>query len=306
MNIVTPQPAMNLNTGNVYTETARRDNQLREVIPKPAPTNASFTENKALSDGDKNKSPSLDDSGLYDSTGQLQQNKVIAEDGDQEGNPEQQSKEGNAESGDQPSEQEKQQQLVEQQQIDELKARDREVRLHEQAHARVGGQYAGSPSYEYQRGPDGNNYAVGGEVMIDVAEVPGDPKATIDKMQTVRAAALAPAEPSGADRAIAADATQKMASAQADLAKQMISGESKSDKGGVASYETRRLSDEEQGNGNELQTLERASLESEGDPFAMALPIEPDPEIQARALRINDFYQHVATPDTASAISLQV
>ena len=48
-------------------------------------------------------------------------------------------------------------------------------------------------------------------------DIQGDPQATIDKMQTVRAAALAPAEPSGADSAIAADATQKLAAAQAEL-----------------------------------------------------------------------------------------
>lgn len=301
MNIVTPQPAMNLNTSNVYTETARRDNQLREVIPKPAPTNASHTENKTLNDGDKSRSHLSDDGGTYDSAGQLQQNKVIAEDEEQQG--QQQSKGSEEES----SEQEQQNQEAEQQQIEELKARDREVRLHEQAHARVGGQYAGSPSYEYQRGPDGNNYAVGGQVMIDVAEVPNDPKATIDKMQTVRAAALAPAEPSGADRAIAADATQKMASAQAELAQQAISGdeEGKSESGSVATYETRRLNEEDRAD-NELQTLEKASLQSEGDPYAVALPIEPDPEIQARALRISDFYQHVAVPNSNSNLSLSV
>lgn len=301
MNIVTPQPGMNLNTSNVYTETARRDNQLREVIPKPAPTNASHTENKTLNDGDKSRSHLSDDGGTYDSAGQLQQNKVIAEDEEQQG--QQQSKGSEEES----SEQEQQNQEAEQQQIEELKARDREVRLHEQAHARVGGQYAGSPSYEYQRGPDGNNYAVGGQVMIDVAEVPNDPKATIDKMQTVRAAALAPAEPSGADRAIAADATQKMASAQAELAQQVISGdeEDKSESGSVATYETRRLNEEDRAD-NELQTLEKASLQSEGDPYAVALPIEPDPEIQARALRISDFYQHVAVPNSNSNLSLSV
>jgi hypothetical protein len=301
MNIATPQPAINLNTSNVYTETARRDNQLREVIPKPSPSNATHTENKALNDGDKSRSHLNDDGGTYDSTGQLQQNKVIAED-DEQG--EQQSKGGSQE---ETSEQEKQNQEAEQQQVEELKARDREVRLHEQAHARVGGQYAGSPTYEYQRGPDGNNYAVGGQVMIDVAEVPNDPKATIDKMQTVRAAALAPAEPSGADRAIAADATQKMSSAQADLAQQVISGdeEAESESGSVGRYETRRLSEEDNSD-NEIQTLERASLQSEGDPYAVALPIEPDPEIQARALRISDFYQHVAVPNTNSNLSVSV
>ncbi|MFP3458098.1 putative metalloprotease CJM1_0395 family protein, partial [Psychrobacter sp. SIMBA_152] len=82
------------------------------------------------------------------------------------------------------SEQEELQLEQELQQIKELKARDTEVRTHEQAHAAVGGQYAGSPSDEYQRGPDGTNYAVGGEVPIDVGVITGDPQATIDKMQT--------------------------------------------------------------------------------------------------------------------------
>lgn len=300
MNIVTPQPAINLNTSNVYTETARRDNQLREVIPKPAALSASNSENKALNDGDKAK-PSLSaEAGIYDSKGEIQQDKVIAEEGDQK---EKQNEEG---SEDNQSEQEKQQEEAELQQLEKLKARDREVKLHEQAHARVGGQYAGSPTYEYQRGPDGNNYAVGGQVMIDVAEVPNDPKATIDKMQTVRAAALAPAEPSGADRAIAADATQKMASAQADLAQQAISGDDdKKSEGGVASYEARRLSEQDRAD-NELQVLEKASLNSQADPYAVALPIAADPEIQARSLRINDFYQHVALPNASSNLSLSV
>lgn len=100
----------------------------------------------------------------------------------------------------------------------ELKARDREVRAHEQAHQAVGGPYAGAVSYTYQRGPDGAQYAVGGEVSIDVAPVAGDPQATIDKMRTVRAAALAPAEPSGQDRAVAAQAMQLMLQAQIELA----------------------------------------------------------------------------------------
>jgi hypothetical protein len=38
-----------------------------------------------------------------------------------------------------------------------LKSRDAEVRRHEQAHANNGGQYAGTPSYSYERGPDGRN-----------------------------------------------------------------------------------------------------------------------------------------------------
>lgn len=101
--------------------------------------------------------------------------------------------------------------------VREMAARDAEVRRHEEAHAAVGGQYAGQPSYTYQSGPDGKRYAIGGEVPIDVAPVKGDPEATIDKMETVKAAALAPAEPSGADRRIAQIADAQRLAAIADL-----------------------------------------------------------------------------------------
>ena len=102
--------------------------------------------------------------------------------------------------------------------LTDLKARDREVRAHESAHQAVGGQYTGSISYVYERGPDGAQYAVGGEVSIDVSPVAGDPQATIEKMRVVRSAALAPAQPSGQDRAVAAEAMQQMLQAQSELA----------------------------------------------------------------------------------------
>lgn len=104
--------------------------------------------------------------------------------------------------------------------VDELKARDREVRAHEQAHANVGGQYAGAPSYQYQTGPDGRRYAVGGEVSIDASPVEGDPAATIQKMMIVERAALAPVEPSSQDRKVAAEAQARRLQAQAELATQ--------------------------------------------------------------------------------------
>lgn len=89
--------------------------------------------------------------------------------------------------------------------IDALQARDREVRAHEQAHLAAAGQYAsGGIQYTFERGPDGRMYAVGGQVSVDTSEIPGDPQATLLKAQTLRRAALAPAEPSGQDRAVAA------------------------------------------------------------------------------------------------------
>ncbi|MEO0436943.1 MAG: putative metalloprotease CJM1_0395 family protein [Pseudomonadota bacterium] len=105
----------------------------------------------------------------------------------------------------------------ERQQVQELAARDREVRAHEQAHANVGGRFAGAPTYTFQRGPDGRQYAVGGEVAIDVSPVPGDPQATIEKARIVRRAALAPAEPSTQDRRVAAEATAIEQQARAEL-----------------------------------------------------------------------------------------
>jgi hypothetical protein len=99
-------------------------------------------------------------------------------------------------------------------QVRELERRDREVRDHEKAHASVGGPYAGSPSYDYQRGPDGERYAVGGRVSIDYGPVRGDPEATIEKMKTVIAAALAPAEPSSKDLQIASQARQNLLEAR--------------------------------------------------------------------------------------------
>lgn len=117
---------------------------------------------------------------------------------------------------------------AEQAQVEKLKARDREVRAHEQAHATVGGQYAGAPSYTYQTGPDNQRYAVGGEVAIDVAPVDGDPEATINKMEIVIAAALAPAEPSPQDRKVAALAQSQRTQAMAELLSQRADERSES------------------------------------------------------------------------------
>jgi hypothetical protein len=99
--------------------------------------------------------------------------------------------------------------LKEVQELSKLKQRDREVRAHEQAHISAGGQYVRSGArFEYEEGPDGKKYAVGGEVSIDTSKIPGDPEATARKMQVIRRAAMVPASPSGQDRRVAAKATQ--------------------------------------------------------------------------------------------------
>ncbi|MFL0810454.1 MAG: catalase [Agarilytica sp.] len=116
-------------------------------------------------------------------------------------------------------EREKQQLLQEQRQITSLSARDREVRAHEQAHAAVGGQYAGAPSYQFERGPDGVSYAISGEVPIDVGKE-ATPQETLRKAQIVRRAALAPAEPSPQDRRVAAQASQLEAQARSEISRE--------------------------------------------------------------------------------------
>jgi len=101
--------------------------------------------------------------------------------------------------------------------LQKLKFRDKEVRTHEQAHLSAAGQFArGGMSFSYQKGPDGVAYAVGGEVGIDLGKE-STPEATLLKMQTVKRAALAPANPSGADRQIAAQATAKEAQARQEM-----------------------------------------------------------------------------------------
>jgi hypothetical protein len=110
------------------------------------------------------------------------------------------------------------QDIERQTQLTRLRERDREVRDHEQAHVAAGGQHVrGGMQLELQKGPDGNVYAVGGSVNLDTAPVPGDPESTVEKARTVRRAALAPAEPSGQDRNVAAEASAMEAQARLEL-----------------------------------------------------------------------------------------
>ncbi|MDG1997294.1 MAG: putative metalloprotease CJM1_0395 family protein [Emcibacteraceae bacterium] len=102
-------------------------------------------------------------------------------------------------------------------QVDRLKKTDQEVRAHEAAHKNAGGQFAASASYSYTVGPDGQRYATGGEVSIDVAPIKDNPEATIAKLDVVISAALAPAQPSAQDRKVAAAAVAARNQARAEL-----------------------------------------------------------------------------------------
>ena len=107
-----------------------------------------------------------------------------------------------------------------QKQLDELRARDTDVRQHEQAHMAAGGALvSGGANYSYQEGPDGKQYAIGGEVSIRLASGQS-PQETLTNAKQVAAAALAPVDPSGQDRAVAAEADQMAQEAQSEINKQ--------------------------------------------------------------------------------------
>ncbi len=109
--------------------------------------------------------------------------------------------------------------------VAQLQEADIKVKAHEMAHLAAAGGYAtGGASYQYQQGPDGKKYAVGGEVPIDIGKE-SSPEQTITKMRIVRQAALAPADPSPQDQKVAARATLNIAEASQELKLDATSGE---------------------------------------------------------------------------------
>ncbi len=119
----------------------------------------------------------------------------------------------------------------ENEEIETLEERDADVKRHEQAHFQAGGKYASPPKYEYQTGPDGKRYAVGGSVDIDMSEVPDDPQATLEKARVIKRAALAPEDPSAQDRKVArqadhmaTDAQRQISEEQSSASKEVVAG----------------------------------------------------------------------------------
>jgi hypothetical protein len=212
MNILPPVPTPTVfNVGTVNTEAVRRDNTLREAVPALAANEKSAAETGLGSDADKVKTPGQ-------APPPLTYEKPVPQSGQQLNTQNDAAKDnGQDASAGKENAEDKQQQQAEQQQLTELKQRDAEVRAHEQAHASLGGQYASPPQYEYERGPDGRRYAVGGEVSIDISEA-STPEETIRKAQQVKAAALAPAEPSAQDLRVATEATQITLEARTEIA----------------------------------------------------------------------------------------
>lgn len=107
----------------------------------------------------------------------------------------------------------------EEQMLMELQARDAEVRQHEAAHKSAGAP-TGAASYTYQKGPDGRMYAIGGEVSVTMKSG-STPEETIANAQAVIASAMAPADPSPQDYAVASSANMMMIKAQQQKAKEL-------------------------------------------------------------------------------------
>ena len=233
MNVTTNHSHVSIVTTNPPTDSVIRDNAIRPVIPPVSSTSATETNTGLSSDRDKAQSSAVIAS--QNPTYEQPQNAAIneAETAEQQAADQEASSEDGEKDRDGSNKEsaENNEQFTEKEQtkIDELKARHLEVVTHEQAHATVGGQYAGSPSYSYETGPDRVKYAVSGEVSIDVSKIEGDPHATLLKAQQVKRAALAPVEPSGQDRIVAASADQMAAEARKEILAEVNESEEDSD-----------------------------------------------------------------------------
>lgn len=234
MNITPQAPNLSIPTVlNPHTESLRRENNQREIITQPAALSQSAAEKGVSSDRERGRTPAqnsenIDFASLKEKA-ELANNTISEQKGDQQSEHKEEQNQGSPqhsainetqddENTNNSSESDTQKVDVQQEQIiNELKRRDKEVRSHELAHAAVGGSFTGAPNYSFKTGPDGQKYAVGGEVSVDLSTVAGNPTATIAKMQKVHAAALAPANPSAQDTQVAASAIQIILQAQSEL-----------------------------------------------------------------------------------------
>ncbi|MGX5915348.1 putative metalloprotease CJM1_0395 family protein [Aliidiomarina sp. Khilg15.8] len=296
MNIPT-QPVSFLPTSAVQpTDVLRRDNQMREAITQ-VNQNEAFNRERGLgSDSERSNSSNQNSyaNQLADARQEAGFPRVMERNGER-GNEEQKDQGRNE------AESEDGEDAATEGELRELKQRDREVRQHEQAHAAIGGSLASAPSYEFQRGPDGRQYAVGGQVNIDITPIPGDPQATLQKMQVVRRAAMAPAQPSAADRQVAQEASNRAREARSEIREEQREARSVED-----SERSSEVSGEWQVPESALQPSTRATVTRrlddgsyDGTGLASEIPGfgEIDALMAARGERIERFYQGSFRPN---------
>lgn len=298
MAITSVYPNVTPYVGNPAVDLARRENLKRDIIEPVAQMERSAAEKGVISE-DKSRNTAQNNPTYSDEIkNRGTELKQAVEGRSQERDPE--SRSGQDSSG-QSGRDDSQQEATEQRKLAELKKRDAEVRAHEQAHASVGGDLAAAPSYEFELGPDGKQYAVGGEVNIDLAMVPGDPQATIVKMQKVRAAALAPADPSSADRSVATEATKRILQAQTELAQQNVA--LNDPPAADANYWLDQARDNSQQRGVARQAAEDAETQA----MTPGQAVNKGPQLEQRSLEfaalmqqrskvISGFYQQAVQP----------
>ena len=297
MAITSVYPNVTPYVGNPAVDLARRENLKRDIIEPVAQMERSAAEKGVISEDKSRNTTQNNPTYSEEIKNRGTELKQAVEGRSQERDPEGRS--GQDSSGQ--SGRESEQESTEQRKLAELKKRDAEVRAHEQAHASVGGDLAAAPSYEFELGPDGKQYAVGGEVNIDLAMVPGDPQATIVKMQKVRAAALAPADPSSADRSVASEATKRILQAQTELAQQNVA--LNDPPAADANYWLEQAGDNSQQRGVARQAAEDAETQA----MTPGQAVNKGPQLEQRSLEfaalmqqrskvISGFYQQAVQP----------
>ena len=312
MNITPQVPNLSIPTVlNPHTESLRRENNQREIITQPAATSQSAAEKGVASDRERGRTPAQNNANIdfasISEQAELANTSIAEHDENQNGqdaNDAQESKDSSQETKDSTNsvdgeEQTNAEALEQERVISDLKQRDQEVRTHEAAHASVGGSFTGSPTFAYEKGPDGKRYAVEGEVSVDLSPVRGDPRATIAKMQKVHAAALAPVDPSIQDKRVANIAAQSILQAQSDLLTELsgdrsertTSSNDKANRNAKLSEETsvtEEVESDRPSNSQTFNALINKTLQNQ-DKIA---PSQSEVIVQ-RALRIESFYANI-------------
>jgi hypothetical protein len=300
VNIVTPIPtSFAIPTANIPTEAARRDNLMREPIPATSGADQGEAEQALGSEKDKARTPGQAPAAVTYERPQHQSNQegasATSADADLPDN-------GKDESAGKEAADEKSQQNSQQSEIDQLKQRDEEVRTHEQAHVSAGGQYASSPQYQYTQGPDGQRYVIDGEVSIDISTESTAAK-TLRKMEQVRAAALAPTEPSPQDLQVANEAAKLAFEARQQLSEESLTAaapQSEETNTGVPTLDEIVQSNQISTPTRRLDKL--AATDDESDVGQVSPSQVRSLEIDAALMAkhqgvIQQFYQQVGAPD---------
>ncbi len=302
MNITPHAPSLSVPTVvNPPTEGLRRENQQREIITQVGAANHSAAEKGVASDKERARTPAQTNEQVdfynlrkhaehASSTIGEQKGQHDSEQGTNQETGQQDKQQKQEADNDTNKRQEQAADLAEQKIIKQLQKRDQEVRQHELAHASTGGSATGAPSYSFEVGPDGKKYATGGEVSVDLSSVPGDPHATITKMQKVHAAALAPANPSTQDTRVAASASRIILQAQSEILTQQNEASStviRSQNSATSSKAT--FNQEQEKQTDDFDTFINQTLSSQEK-----VSPEQSTEVKLRSQRIENFYSNIS------------